>query len=62
MSLSDCAQPRSIFRCWHRGSAAFDLDQFDKRSQLLIRVHNEALSVATMRVCNPDYSSAGINS
>src|SRR5215472_4072822 len=28
--------------------------QFDKRSQLFIRSHNEPLSVAAMRVSNPD--------
>jgi hypothetical protein len=26
--------------------------QLDKRSQFFIRVHNETLSVAAMRVCN----------
>jgi hypothetical protein len=34
---------------------------FHKRSQLLIRVHNEAFSVVAMCVCNPDRSPAGIN-
>jgi len=34
--------------------------QFQKRGQLLIDVHNEALSVA-MRVRNPDCSPVGIN-
>jgi hypothetical protein len=28
--------------------------QLQKRSQLFIRAHNETLSVAPMRVCNPD--------
>jgi hypothetical protein len=28
--------------------------EFDKRSQLFIRVHNETLSVAAMRVSNED--------
>jgi len=28
--------------------------EFQKRSQLFIRTHNEAFSVAAMRVCNPD--------
>jgi hypothetical protein len=28
--------------------------QFNKRRQLFIRSHNETLSVAAMRVCNPD--------
>jgi len=30
--------------------------QFQKRGQLLIRTHNETLSVVVMRVNNPDYS------
>jgi hypothetical protein len=29
--------------------------QFHKRSQFFIRVHNETLSVAAMRVSNPDF-------
>jgi hypothetical protein len=35
--------------------------EFKKRSQLFIRVHDEALTVAAMRVCNPDCSPVGIN-
>ena len=35
--------------------------EFQKRSQLFIRVHNEALTVAAMRVSNPDCSSLRIN-
>ena len=35
--------------------------QFDKRSQLFIRVHDEMLSVVAMRVRNPDRSPGGIN-
>jgi predicted N-formylglutamate amidohydrolase len=35
--------------------------QFDKRRQLVLRVHNETLSVAAMRVRNPDRSPVGIN-
>jgi hypothetical protein len=35
--------------------------QFNKRSQLFIRTHNETLSVVAMRVCNPDCSPVGIN-
>jgi hypothetical protein len=35
--------------------------QFQKRSQLFIRVHNQALSVAAMRVCNPNRSPLRIN-
>ncbi len=31
--------------------------EFHKRCQLSIRVHNEALPVAAMRVCNPDPSN-----
>jgi hypothetical protein len=34
--------------------------EFNKRSQLFIRTHNETLSVAAMRVDNPDRSSVGI--
>jgi hypothetical protein len=34
--------------------------EFEKRRQLFIRAHNEALSVA-MRVSNPDCSPLGIN-
>jgi hypothetical protein len=30
--------------------------EFKKRSQLLIRTHNETLSVVAMRVSNPDRS------
>ena len=33
--------------------------QFHKSSQLLIRTHNETLSVVAMRVCNPDRSTVG---
>jgi len=35
--------------------------QFQKRSQLFIRTHNVTLSVAAMRVSNPDCSPLGIN-
>ena len=34
---------------------------FQKRAQLFIRSRNKTLSVAAMRVCNPDRSPAGIN-
>jgi hypothetical protein len=30
--------------------------KFQKRSQLFVCTHNETLSVAAMRVCNPDRS------
>jgi hypothetical protein len=33
--------------------------EFQKRSQLFIRAHNELLSVAAMRICNPDRSPVG---
>jgi len=36
--------------------------KFHKCSQLFIRVHNEALTVAAMRVTNEDRSPAGIHS
>jgi len=35
--------------------------QFQKRRQLFIRSHNEPLSIAAMRVNNPDCSSVGFN-
>jgi hypothetical protein len=35
--------------------------EFQKRSRLFIRTHNETLSVAAVRVSNPDRSSVGIN-
>src|SRR5207249_10358305 len=35
--------------------------QFQKSSQLFIRVHNETFSVVAMRVGNPDWSPVGIN-
>jgi hypothetical protein len=34
--------------------------EFDKRSQLFTRAHNETLSIAAMRVSNPDRSPVGI--
>ena len=36
--------------------------EFQKRRQLLIPVHNEALSVAAMRVRNPDRSPERVHS
>jgi hypothetical protein len=35
--------------------------QFQKRSQLPIRPHNETLSVVAVRINNPDRSPAGID-
>jgi hypothetical protein len=35
--------------------------QFQKRSQFFIGMHDKALSVAAMRVSNPDRSPARIN-
>jgi hypothetical protein len=35
--------------------------EFQERTQLFIRMHNEALTVAAMSVCNPDGSPVGIN-
>src|SRR5207249_12114882 len=35
--------------------------EFEKRSQDFIRVHNETLSVAAMRISNEDRSPVGIN-
>jgi hypothetical protein len=40
---------------------ARDSFKFDKRSQLFIRLYNEPLSVAAVRICNPDRSPVGIN-
>jgi len=34
--------------------------QLNKRGQLFIRTHNETLSVAAMRICNPDCLPLGI--
>jgi hypothetical protein len=35
--------------------------QFEERSQLFIRTHNETLSVVAMRISNSDRSSLRIN-
>ena len=35
--------------------------QVQKRSKLLIGVHNEPFPITAMRVCNPDRSPVGIN-
>jgi hypothetical protein len=35
--------------------------QFDKRNQLFIRARNETLSIAAMRVSNPDRSPVQIH-
>jgi len=35
--------------------------EFEKGGQLFIRTHNETLSVAAMRVNNPDCSPVGID-
>jgi hypothetical protein len=35
--------------------------QFQKRDQYLIRTNNKTLSVAAMRISNPDRSPMGIN-
>jgi hypothetical protein len=35
--------------------------KFEKRRQLLVRVHNETFSVVAMCVCNEDRSPVGIN-
>jgi hypothetical protein len=35
--------------------------EFEKRGQLFIRMHNETLSVAAMRVHNPDCPPVAIN-
>src|SRR5438132_14029119 len=41
-------------------NVASDL-KFQKRSQLFISTHNEALTVAAMCVCDPNCSPVGIN-
>ena len=35
--------------------------KFKKRAELLVGLHNEALSVVAMCVCNPDCSPVEIN-
>jgi hypothetical protein len=42
-----------------RRQAASCRFKFHKRSQLFIRVHDETLSFAAMRVCNPDRLPVG---
>jgi hypothetical protein len=37
-------------------AASHDSFQFDKRSQLFIRAHNEPISVIAVRISNPDCS------
>jgi hypothetical protein len=54
----------STARIVHRFSQQVDTNrpfQFQKRRQLFIRTYDEALSVITMRVCNPDCLPVGIN-
>jgi hypothetical protein len=48
----------STARFWYQANRPFKLD---KRSQLFIRTHNEAPSIAAMRVSNPDRSPVGIH-
>jgi hypothetical protein len=52
--------PNTQLRCQDRPNHAIQPTdrrfEFDKRGQFFIRVHNEALSVVSMRVCNPDRS------
>ncbi len=43
---------------WNRSNRRFE---FQERSQLLIRAHNETLSVAAMRINNPNRSPLRIN-
>jgi hypothetical protein len=54
----DAIQIVRPFSQWVNTNVPF---QFQKRSQLFIRAHNETLSVAAMRVSNPERSSVGIN-
>jgi len=49
------AAPAPVFLSQNR---RFELH---KRGQLFIRTHNETLSIAAMRVNNPDRSALGIN-
>jgi hypothetical protein len=58
-----CACAVSLNSAWVRetGRSPNRRFKFDKRRQFLISVHNETLSVAAMRVSNPDRSPVGIN-
>jgi hypothetical protein len=47
--------------CHRRSAGSSRRFEFDKRSQQFIRVHNETLSIAPVRVYNPDRSPVGIN-
>jgi hypothetical protein len=41
---------------------AYDLAfEFNKRAELFVGVHNVTLSVAAVRICNPDRPPVGIN-
>jgi hypothetical protein len=51
--------PRSTSLKWLTANRRFE---FQKRSELFIGVHNEALTVVAMCVCNPDCSPARIHS
>jgi hypothetical protein len=51
---------RSLFRM-RRAACANRRFKFEKRRQLLIRTHNETLSVAAVRIDNKDRSPVGIN-
>ena len=51
----------SIRRAKRPRGSANRIFQFDKRSQLFIRTDKETLSVAAMRVNNPDRSALRID-
>jgi hypothetical protein len=49
---------REIPSCATRSNPCIE---FEKHRQFFIRTHNESLSVAAMRVSNPDRSPVGID-
>jgi hypothetical protein len=52
--------PAAKKKGWLGAMRGFDFYGLHKRGQLFIRVHNETLSVVTMRVHNPDRSPVNI--
>ena len=59
--FSDAEFGKNSPTCQHNATSANRRFEFNKRSQLFIRTHNETLSVTAMRVHNPDRSPVGIN-
>jgi hypothetical protein len=59
--LSDAEFGKTAANLSNQFAASADRQfQFEKRSQLFIRTHDEPLSVVAMRVTNPDRSPVGI--